>query len=237
MDTTKTGGFIEKYMTPIAVILGAIIIAVAFAFGQGGNMGAAPADQEAIAVDIKDVNLKDSPRVGSANAPVTLAVWYDYQCPYCQQLEQRVTVELYNTYVKEGKLQIVFKDFQFLGEDSDTAAVFGRAVYEAYPDHFYDWYKAMFDAQDDEGDQGFGDRASIEALTRTIPGIDADRVIALVDSKSADYMKAIAADRDEGASFGINGTPTAILGTTLVSGNALYSIENVRAMIDAELAK
>ena len=237
MDTTKTGGFIEKYMTPIAVILGAIIIAVAFAFGQSGDRVAAPAGQEAIAVDIKDVNLKDSPRVGPANAPVTMAVWYDYQCPYCQQLEQRVTLELYNTYVKEGKLQIVFKDFQFLGEDSDTAAVFGRAVYEAYPDHFYDWYKAMFDAQDDEGDQGFGDRASIEALTRTIPGIDADRVIALVDSKSADYMKAISADRDEGASFGINGTPTAILGTTLVSGNALYSIENVRAMIDAELAK
>jgi protein-disulfide isomerase len=238
MDTTTKGSFLDKYLTPIAVILGAVIIAVAFAFGQGGHdAGQQATGDEAKAADITAVNLKDSPRIGSANAPVTMAIWYDYQCPYCKQLEQRVTVQLVDKYVKEGKLQIVFKDFQFLGEDSETAALFGRAIYEAYPDHFYDWYKAMFDAQDDEGDQGFGDAASVEKLTRTVPGIDTDRVLKLVDSKKAEYLKAIAADRAEGASFGINGTPTVILGTQLLTGTPLYSIDSMSAAIDAELNK
>jgi protein-disulfide isomerase len=238
MDTTEKNGFLDKYLTPVAVVLGAIIIAVAFAFGQGGAKPATDGQQPAaVAVDIKDVNLKDSPRIGSPNAPVTMAIWYDYQCPYCKQLEQRVTLALVDKYVKDGKLQIVFKDFQFLGQDSDTAALFGRAVYEAYPDHFYDWYKAMFDAQDDEGDQGFGDRASVEALTRTVPGIDADRVIKLVDSKTDEYTKAIAADRAEGSAFGISGTPTAIIGTQLLTGNPLYDLASVSATIDAELKK
>lgn len=237
MDTNAKGNTVlDKYLTPIAVVIGAVIIGGAFMFGQGGAKPAGQAGQPAaVAVDIKDVNLKDSPRVGSANAPVTMAIWYDYQCSYCKQLEESVTVELYEKYVKEGKLQIVFKDFQFLGEDSDTQALFGRAVFEAYPDRFYDWYKAVFAAQDQSGDQGFGDRASVEAVTRTIDGIDTDRVMTLVDSKKDDYLKAIEADRAEGSAFGITGTPTAIIGTQLVTGSPLYNLASVSAIIDAEL--
>lgn len=235
MDDMKNSGAIEKYLTPIAVVVGALIIAGAFAFGSGAkkaNDGAQPAAQ---AVNIKDVKTADSPYIGDANAPVTMAIWFDYQCPFCKQLELNVTSQVYEQYVKTGKVKIVLKDFQFLGADSDTDAEFARAMWEAYPDKYYEWYKAMFVAQDDEGDKGFGDLASVQALTAKIPGVDVAKVTKLMTDKKTEYDAKIAADRAEGQALGINGTPAIIVGTKLLSG--AQPLTAVTALLDAELKK
>lgn len=244
METKATdgaGAFFEKYGTALAVLVGALIIGGAFFFGQGGER-AAPGTEQAIEVDIKDIDVDSSPIVGQKNAPVAIAVWFDYQCPFCKQFELNTLSQVYSEYVTAGKVKIVYKDFQFLDtysktdrkEDSKSAALFGRAVYEAYPDRFYDWFGAMAESQDDEF-AGFGDFKSIEALTRTIEGIDTDRVLALIESKRAEYETAIAADYAEGQALGINGTPSAVIGTTMLSGAQTY--DTVKALIEAELAK
>jgi protein-disulfide isomerase len=236
MDKTN-GGFLEKYLTPIAVLAGAIIIALAYMFGHGGAPAAQQQGQQpAVAVDVKQVKTDGSPFIGSPTAPETLALWFDYQCPFCKQFEQTITPQLIENYVKAGKLKIVFKDFQFLGEDSNTAALYARAVWEAYPDHFYDWFKAVMDAQDAEGDQGFGDLASIDKVTKEkVPAIDTAKIKSLMDTNKAKYSQAIAADRAEGSSYGINGTPSVIVGKKLLSGAVPYA--QIQATIDAELKK
>lgn len=234
---TKKSEFMDKYLTPLAVLLAAVIIALALIYGNSMGKGGAPVGgQPALAVDIKDVKTDNDPFIGDKNAPTTVAVFYDYQCPFCKQFEQAVTPKLIDAYVSTGKTKIVFKDFQFLGEDSTTASLFARALWETNPDKFYDWYKAMFDAQDDEGDQGFGDLASIQKLAGTIPGIDVDKVTKLMTEKKAEYTKAIEADRAEGAALGINGTPSIIAGKKLFSGmspDAFYT--GITAELDAQL--
>jgi protein-disulfide isomerase len=235
MEEMKTSGAVEKYLTPIAVVVGALIIAGAFAFGSGAKKADTGAEPAAQAVNIKDVKTADSPFIGDANAPVTMAIWFDYQCPFCKQLELNVTAQVYEQYVKTGKVKIVLKDFQFLGKDSDTDAEFARAMWEAYPDKYYEWYKAMFVAQDDEGDKGFGDLASVQALTAKIPGVDVAKVTKLMTDKKAEYDTKIAADRAEGQAMGINGTPAIIVGTKLLSG--AQPLAAVTALLDAELKK
>ncbi|HWH07112.1 MAG TPA: thioredoxin domain-containing protein [Candidatus Paceibacterota bacterium] len=230
---TSNGSFIEKYMTPIAVLLGAIIIAGAFAFGRpDANQEAQPGAP--VAVDIKDVKTEGSPFIGNPSAPVTMAVWFDYQCPFCKQFELTTVSQLYSEYVETGKLRIVFKDFQFLGPDSETAALFARAMWEAYPDRWYDWYRAMTEAQDEEHG-GFGDLASIKTLTEGLGGIDVARVEALMNQKEAEYRAAIEADRAEGSALGIQGTPGAIIGTDLIAG--AYPYDTVKPLIEAQLAQ
>lgn len=230
----------ERYLTPIAVLVGALILALAYVYGHGavtGNTGAANSGtQQAQAVNIKDVKTDGDPYIGDPNAPVTMALWFDYQCPFCKQLDTTAMPQLYTNYVQTGKLRIVFKDFQFLGDDSLTGAEFARGVWELYPDQFYAWYEAMFVAQDEEGDQGFGNQDSIVAMTKAkVPAIDTDKVVALVAQKKAQYDAAISADRDEGASFGINGTPSIIIGTTSLSGAQPYA--TISQLIDQQLAK
>lgn len=211
--------FMEKYLTPIAILLAAVIIAFALFYGHGASKNPADgAGAGAAAVDVKNIKTEGDPYIGEANAPQTMVLFYDYQCPFCKQFELGVTPKLVEQYVKTGKLKIVFKDFQFLGNDSLDAAVFGRAVWESQPDKFYEWYVAMFKAQDEEGDQGFGNLASIEKLSGTITGLDVAKADALVKSKRTAYETAVNADRAEGAALGINGTPTIVVGKHVLTG-------------------
>ncbi len=85
--------------------------------------------QPSVKVNIKDVDIKNEPYIGNANAPVVMAYWMDYQCPFCRRFEQETLPTLIEKYVNTGKLKIVFKDFQFLGEDSQAAGLFANAVW------------------------------------------------------------------------------------------------------------
>lgn len=225
----------QKYLTPIAVLLGAGLIAVALIWG-GGVRGTNPNDPNAAPqVNIDDVATNNSPFIGDKNAPTTVAVYFDYQCPFCKQFELAVTPELMS-YVTSGQTKIVFKDFHFLGEDSITAGLFARAFFEMYPDRFGEWFKLVMEAQDDEGDQGFGDLASIQQVTGTMSGVDVAAVTARMTEKEADYQRALKADYDEGVSFGVNGTPSVIVGDKLLSGmSPAQFIAAIKAELDAQL--
>jgi protein-disulfide isomerase len=134
--------------------------------------------------------------------------------------------------VNTGKLRIVFKDYAFLSEDSTTAALWGRAVWDLYPDKYWEWRKAMYEAQDEEHG-GFGDEGSIYALTQGIDGVNANAVRTRVAQNSAAYMNLIDADKAEGTSFGIQGTPGFITGKVLIPG--ALPLKDFKVAIDAQL--
>ena len=227
-----------------AIILNACIIAVALIISaciMHGSFGvakdptavtAAAAGAAGATVNIKDVHLSNEPYIGSTSAPVVLAYWSDYQCPFCKQFETTTLPQIVTNYVDTGKVAVVFKDFSFLGADSTTAALDARAIWQLYPQQYFAWRTAMFNAQDAEN-SGFGDEASIEKLTATIPGIDVSKMVAAVAANKDAYQKAIDADRAEATSFGIQGTPSFITGTTLIPGVADYS--TFQKAIDSQL--
>jgi len=230
---------LQKFSIPLAIVIAGALVAGALYFG-GGSGGAPPGSPAP--VDIKDVSIQaDDPVIGEKNAPVTLAYWFDYQCPFCKAVDvggvPQIPIEpampsLIKDYVQTGKLKIVFKDYAFLGPDSTTAALYKHAVWELYPEKFYEWHEAIFKAQDEENG-GFGDESSILALIRTLPGLDAERLQQKVAEKRDAYLALIAEDQQEGASFGIQGTPGFITGTTLIPGADDFS--TFKAAIDSQL--
>ena len=219
----------SKLFMPGAIIVAGAIIGVSIIVALGGyapaNGGDTGGSEAPISVDIDDVDTDSDPYIGNKNAPVVLAYWYDYQCPFCKAVDvghPEIDVEaalpiLKRDYVETGKLKIVFKDYAFLGPDSTTGALYANAVWDLYPSKFYEWHEAMFEAQDEEHG-GFGDEASIVQLTRSIAGIDADAVKARVAAKSSEYQAEIDADQAEGSRFGVNGTPGFITGKKLIGG-------------------
>lgn len=199
-----------------------------------GTAGAAAQPTQATAnVNIKDVSTDGEPFIGNANAPVILAYWMDYQCPFCKQFETSTVPTLLDKYVKTGKLKIVFKDFEFLGPDSETAALAERAVWETNPSAFQAWHSAMFEKQDSEN-SGWGNKDDIIALTKTIPGLDGNKVSTLMDQNKDKYQKEIDADKAEGSKFGISGTPGFIIGTQLIVG--AQPADTFTQAIDAQLS-
>lgn len=227
--TEQGTSFWEKYSMQISIVAAALILGGAFYFGGNAAPRAADTENEAppmMEVDIKNVTTAGSPSIGSPTAPVTMAVWYDYQCPFCKSFELETLSQVKRDYVDTGKLRIVLKDFQFQGPDSTNTALFGRAMWEAYPEHFDEWYVAVAGITDET-------LPNVKALAAAIDGVDADRVERLMNEKKAEYQAAIDADYDEGARLGIQGTPGSILGKTFINGAQPYDV--VKAAIEAEL--
>ena len=217
-------------------------VALEAAYGSANQQGVAAAGQQAPAagqpVNVSAVNTTNEPYIGSPTAPVTMAYWSDYQCPFCKQFETTELSQLYSQYVTTGKLRIVFKDFQFLGPDSLTAAEVARAVWQAYPSEFYQWRQTMYQDQQEENHNADPNGLTMYLnITKTVPGMDVTKIAQLVAQNKAQYDAAIQADQQEGAKFGVQGTPSFIVG----NGNQLIvgggSLTQFTSLISAGLSK
>jgi protein-disulfide isomerase len=228
-------------MMPIAVVIAGAFIAVAIYFSGGGTGVRTPIVQQPVdqqpstAVDASKVNMKDVPFIGKATAPLTIVYFFDYQCPFCQQHEKVSMGPLVKEYVETGKVKLVFKDFAFLGADSQTLGQYARAVWAYAPDKFYDWHHAVYVNQGAEH-SGWATPAEIARIGTPILGADGvAKVAALVKANGAAYQKAMDADKAEGSALGVGGTPAMIIGTMFVPGAVPYA--DVKSVIDAQLAK
>ena len=63
-----------------------------------------------------------SPILGDPNAPITLVEFGDYQCHYCNVFFQSIEKDIVKNYVDTGKVKIIFKDYNIIGEDSVIAS-------------------------------------------------------------------------------------------------------------------
>ncbi|MCX6787081.1 MAG: thioredoxin domain-containing protein [Candidatus Kaiserbacteria bacterium] len=243
MDTNETN---NKYFLPIAVVVAGLFIGGAVVWNglhPTAPEGTVPTGAAAApVVNINNVKTDGDPFIGQVNAPVTIAFWSDFQCTYCKAFEvggvPQITTpaafpDIVKNYVDTGKVKIVFMDFSFLGNDSTAAALYSRSVWKLYPDKYFDWRTAMYTAQDEEGDQGFGDAASIDKLSASISGIDAVKVAADVKANASVYQAAIDADKAEAGKVGINATPSFVVGTQVIAG--AYPYATFQTAIDALL--
>jgi protein-disulfide isomerase len=241
----------DKLYLPGAIVLAGAFIGLGLFFGLGSGGGApAAAGQQLITtkaqmqklvgkhdanvvIDTAHAKKGGDIFIGKADAPLTMSYWFDYQCPFCQQFELNTMPQIIEQYVNTGKLKIVLKDYPFLGQDSLIDAEYSHAVWDLYPDKFFAWHTAMYEVQDAEGDQGFGDAATVDILTGLIPGIDAAKVKAAVAANKDAYDALIAAEQQAGVDAGVQGTPGFLTGTTLIPGAVPFS--DFKTAIDAQL--
>jgi protein-disulfide isomerase len=245
MDTNE---MTNKYFLPAAVVVAGLFIAGAVLW-SGAHPVQAPTDGvgaaqkgQALAVDIKNIKTDGNPFIGKADAPVTIAFWSDFQCPYCKAFEvggiPQIPIvpalpDVVKNYVDTGKVKIVFFDFTFLGNDSVTAALYNRSVWHLYPSQYFAWRTAMYTAQDEEGDKGFGNAATIDKLDATIAGLDAAKIAADVKANTAAYQALVDSDKAEAQKVGVNATPSFVIGTQMIPGAVSY--DAIKSAIDAVL--
>ncbi|MHC5022036.1 MAG: DsbA family protein, partial [Planctomycetota bacterium] len=86
--------------------------------------GTAPVKHQSAAVPV----FEDDPFLGTADAPVTIVVYSDFQCPFCKRVEPTLS----NLHARYGNdLRIVWKDFALpFHKDAPAAHPAGRVVYE-----------------------------------------------------------------------------------------------------------
>jgi len=216
---------------PIAVVVAGLLIAGAVLW-NGSRSATAPTGTSAAAADIKNIKTDSDPFIGKVDAPVTIVEWSDFQCPFCKNFELNTLPQIIKEYVDTGKVKIMFMDFAFLGNDSTTAGEYNRAVWKLYPDAYFAWRTAVYNAQDAEN-SGFGNAASIDKLNATIAGIDATKVAADVKANTSAYRAQMEADKAEAQKIGINATPSFVIGTQVIAG--AYPYATFQSALDAVL--
>jgi len=223
---------------PAAVIVAGLLIAGAVIWNGSNPSAGSPQAGTGSNVDIKDIKTDGNPFIGQANAPVTIAFWSDFQCPFCKSAEvggvpQIPTPpslpEIIKNYVDTGKVKVMFMDFAFLGSDSVTAALYNRSVWKLYPNEYFTWRTAMYVAQDAENG-GFGDASSIDKLNATISGLDAAKIAADVKANTSTYQAMLDSDKAEAQKVGINATPSFVVGTEVIAG--AYPFAKFQSVID-----
>jgi protein-disulfide isomerase len=227
--------------TPIAIVVAGVIVAAAvLVIGHQGSVASTDTATDTTqpsttaTVNSAQVSTTGDPIVGQANAPLTIVYWFDYQCPFCKQNEATVMPQVLTNYVDTGKVKIVYKDFSFLGADSDTLGHYGRAVWAVAPDKFEAWHEAVYTNQGEEN-TGWATTAEIEKITASVltPAQTA-QVMQLAVTNATQYQNAMDTDKQEGTTDGVQGTPAMLIGTQSIDGAETYA--QVKTVIDQQLA-
>jgi protein-disulfide isomerase len=188
------------------------------------NPSAAQESPEALVENapIEDIRIGTSPARGPADAPVTLVVFSDFECPFCAKVSG-VLEQIEQEY--PGKLRIAFKHRPLpFHTEARTAA---RAAIAAQAQgRFWEYHDALFQRAREGLDQDVLERRAAEL------GLDVARFGQ--DMRSPEVEAALAADAEDAARLKIAGTPTLFVNGRRVVG--AQPIEVLRAAVDRALA-
>jgi DSBA-like thioredoxin domain len=151
------------------------------------------------------------------------AVSFDYRCPFARNGHTSVVqglregrdwdvrflpFSLDQVHVEEGETPVWDRDPEVWGSGV-LALLWGVAVRDSFPDHFYDWHIAAFAARHDEGLKIA--KVDVLAGVATSVGLDADAVAAEVASGRP--LKVLAEEHTEAVQrWNVFGVPTFIVG-------------------------
>lgn len=192
---------------------------------QGPKPDTEESDEEAEAkkeaATVWAVLVDDSPTLGPADAPVTLVMFSDFQCPYCSRGDATV-MALREAY--DGKLRVVFKNFPLpfhpYARPAAVAAICAGAQGKFWPMH--DRLFANQQALDDQ---------DLAKYAKGV-GVNLKKWTACLDSDKPGEV--LTRDTRLAEALGVSGTPT-----FFVNGHKLVGarpIDQFRQQIDAALA-
>ena len=183
------------------IVLGALAgLAVGWiAWREGGRTAAGPTDGGAVVgTEVVDgVDGSHDPVLGSADAPITIVEFSDFECPFCSRFAQETAPALRRQYGERIRWIFVNYPLRSIHPNAYEAALAGECATEQ--ERFWPFYDAMFSGRHRLSATGYKEAA--EAA-----GLDVDRFQTCY--QNADYADEVALDIKEGEKFYILGTPT-----------------------------
>jgi predicted DsbA family dithiol-disulfide isomerase len=211
---------------------------------DGAEQGAVPVAKETVGIDIaprgemlflvdsnkkytaldisfaQDIDTAGSPILGKKDAPITLVVFSDFQCPFCSKVQP-----LLDEILKKNpdKLKVVFKHLPLqMHKNALPAALASIAAQEQ--GKFWEMHDALFAAAKDLS------KENIEKAAKDI-GLDMEKFNK--DLAGSTVQEKLKKDMLDAGKAGVGGTPTLFINGRQVKGRG----ENVlQEMIDQELA-
>ncbi|MGB8399681.1 DsbA family protein [Bradyrhizobium sp.] len=183
----------------------------------------AAVDEEKVLTEALVLRDPDIPVAGNADGNLTIAEWFDYNCPYCR----KIAPEIRQVVQDDGKVRLVLKDWPILGEVSKIAA--RMALASKYQDKFLQAHEAMI---------GVNSKLTEPRIRELLSGagIDMDRLKRDLAANASAIDAILARNKDQAEAFGFRGTPSFIVGKYRVPG-VLTMAQFEQVIADARKAR
>jgi protein-disulfide isomerase len=174
--------------------------------------------KDPLAENRAQLQTKDSPSIGPANAPVTLVEFSDFECPVCRNLHDALRGLLPNY----PQVRVVFKDYPLeqIHPWARTAALAGRCAYQQDPKAFWKMYDLIYDGQNTISPENAWAKMTDFAGQS---GLNPDTFKACMASPEAGA--AIDASRANGVQLEVGSTPTVFVNGRRIVGADPHALE------------
>lgn len=185
---------------------------------------------------IAKISADNDPIMGDPNAPITIIEFSDFQCPFCARFDSQTLPLLFEEYIEQGKVKLVFRDFPIESIHPNAVAASHAAECANDQGKFKDMHDILFENQNQWSRQ---DTASAVSMFSQYAG-----EIALDQSEfdscltSGKHIDEIRNDLNDGRAYGVTGTPGFFIGNDQIGYVELKGaqpFEAFKQVIDSQL--
>jgi protein-disulfide isomerase len=163
---------------------------------------------------------------GSADAPVEITEYADYQCPFCQTFAtiQMPTIE--ERLIRTGRLRWRYRDFPLQQHSFSRLAAHSAACADEQG-KYWEQHQRIYDGQGEWA--SLGDAGPTFREYAQANGLDLKRYDDCMASHK--YAGRIQASYEEGVKLGVSSTPTLLVGNRLYQGR--LDSDAIRRLVDS----
>ncbi|HXW60292.1 MAG TPA: thioredoxin domain-containing protein [Myxococcota bacterium] len=171
--------------------------------------------------------------MGNPSAPLTLTVFSDYQCPFCDKAHESFVEKVVEDPELKNKVKVVFKHFPLsFHKNARSASKAALAAGEQGPDCFWAMTKVLYTNQRDLSDENYKKWAKESVKCNQngkVAALNAEKFWNDFTKNDEKYEKIIKDDMDLGMSkANVRGTPSFFLNGWKVGQR---SVDAVKALI------
>lgn len=200
--------------TAVVAVLAIVGLAATALTGQGSS----------------NIDWEGQPVLGDENASVTMTVFADFRCPYCQRFETSIFPQIKQKYIDTGKLKASFINYAFLGPGSTKAAVASECVYRQNKTQFWDFKQAIYENQGPESKQWVTNDLLMQLARESTEQLNYDELRTCI--QNAETLAEVKSDKKLGLKHGVSSTPTIFVNGKKTDG---WDLQSVQKAIEREL--
>lgn len=163
---------------------------------------------------------------GSADAPVEITEYADFQCPFCQTFATLQMPTIEERLIRTGRLRWRYRDFPLQQHSFSRLAAHSAACADEQG-KYWEQHQRIYDGQAEWASQG--DAGPTFRQYAQANGLDLNRYDACM--KSGKYAGRIQASYEEGSRLGVSSTPTLLVGNRLYQGR--LDSDAIRRLVDS----
>jgi protein-disulfide isomerase len=163
---------------------------------------------------------------GSADAPVEITEYADFQCPFCQTFATLQMPTIEERLIRTGRLRWRYRDFPLQQHSFSRLAAHSAACADEQG-KYWEQHQRIYDGQAEWASQG--DAGPTFRQYAQANGLDLNRYDACM--KSGKYAGRIQASYEEGSRLGVTSTPTLLVGNRLYQGR--LDSDAIRRLVDS----